>query len=203
MPEYDISNLVTATKTNTVGKMHCGYGIRWTTAERIWQHVCCKDAPRSQLGSKSVPDLCCVFRCSKMYLPHESNLVASSMYFHNSRCFQEHLRMPLQSLKALFLASGRHWSISKYLGAWLRSTNVTERYGCGFQIDLHSAEVMFNMWMISFISNYAEAVDFQQCILIPFVTISQVWVVCCWSKLHSWQWCPSTVTEWLNLQLVI
>jgi len=39
MPDYDIANLVTVTKTNMINKMLCGCGNLRTTAVRIWHQV--------------------------------------------------------------------------------------------------------------------------------------------------------------------
>jgi len=51
---------------------------------------------------------CCSWSlgCSKIWLSYKSNLEASWMHLNNCRCFQEHLRMLLHSLRALCLAPG-------------------------------------------------------------------------------------------------
>jgi hypothetical protein len=49
--------------------------------------------------------------------------------------------MLLESLRALYLAPGGPGSIWKYIEALVRSTGVSERYACGFQADLHFADV--------------------------------------------------------------
>ena len=49
--------------------------------------------------------------------------------------------MLLQSLRALCFAPGGPVSIWNYLGAPVRSTGVSGRFACGFQTDLHFADV--------------------------------------------------------------
>jgi len=66
------------------------------------------------------------------------------MHLHKCRCSQEHLRMILQSLRALCLAPGGPRSIWNSLGAPVRSAGVTGMYGCGFRTDLHFADVQRN-----------------------------------------------------------
>jgi len=63
------------------------------------------------------------------------------MHHHNCRCFQEHLRMLLQSLKALCKAPGEAGSIWKYLEALVRATGVSGRFAYDFWTDLHCADV--------------------------------------------------------------
>jgi hypothetical protein len=63
------------------------------------------------------------------------------MYLHNPRCSQHHLRMLLQSLRALCLAPGESGSICNYLGAPVRTAGVSGKYGCNFRNDLHFAVV--------------------------------------------------------------
>jgi hypothetical protein len=62
------------------------------------------------------------------------------MHLHNIRCFQEHLRMLLQYLRALSLASGGPGSVWNYLGAPVRLAGVSRRFACGFRTDLHFAD---------------------------------------------------------------
>jgi hypothetical protein len=51
-----------------------------------------------------------------------------------------------QSLRALFLAPGGPGSIWKYIGVPMRCTGVSMRFACGFQTDLHCADVVkFNI----------------------------------------------------------
>jgi hypothetical protein len=49
---------------------------------------------------------CCSqsLRCSKLWLLYKSKVVISWMHLHNCKCFQEHLRMLLQSPSALCIA---------------------------------------------------------------------------------------------------
>ena len=92
-------------------------------------------------------DVCC--RPEQRSMPLENltllivNLVASWMDLYNCRCFQEHLRMLLQSLRAHCKVPGGHGSISKYLQAQVRATRVTERFACVFLTDLHFADVIW------------------------------------------------------------
>jgi len=51
--------------------------------------------------------------------------------------------MLLQSVSALCLDPGGLGSIQKYLGAPVRDTEVSGRFACGFQTDLHFADVYF------------------------------------------------------------
>jgi hypothetical protein len=70
------------------------------------------------------------------------------MHLHHCRCFQEHLRMLLQILRASYLAPGGPGSIGNYVGAPVRSTGVSGRFACGFQTDLHFADVLEeNRWV--------------------------------------------------------
>ena len=47
------------------------------------------------------------------------------MHLHNCRCFQEHLRMLLQSLRALCLGAGGSESVSMYIEVLVRSPRVS------------------------------------------------------------------------------
>jgi hypothetical protein len=49
--------------------------------------------------------------------------------------------MLLQSLRALYLASGGPGSIWKYFEALVRSTVLSGRFACGFRTHLHFADV--------------------------------------------------------------
>jgi len=71
---------------------------------------------------------------------------ASWMHLHICRCFQEHLRLLLQSLGALGLSPGGSGSVWKFLEALLRSRWVSGRIACGFMTELHSADVVAS-WM--------------------------------------------------------
>ena len=63
------------------------------------------------------------------------------MHLYNCRCFQEHLRILLQSLRADCKAPGGPGRIWKYLEAQVRATGVSGRFVCGFQTNLHFADV--------------------------------------------------------------
>jgi len=64
------------------------------------------------------------------------------MYIPNCRCFKGHLRMLLQRLRALCEASGGPGSIWKYLEALVRASGKSGRSACGYQTDLHVADVI-------------------------------------------------------------
>jgi len=68
------------------------------------------------------------------------------MHIHNCRCFQEHLRMLLQCLRALCKAPGGPGSIWKYLEALVRATGVFGRCACCFQTVLHFADELISPW---------------------------------------------------------
>jgi len=141
MPYSEVSNLLTVTKTNMIDEMPCFYGIWRTTGMRMPHHVCCRAVQRSQLLSKSLTDLHRGLSCSNIWLSYKWNLIASWMPLHNSRWFQEYLRMLLHSLRALCLAPGRPGSIWKYLEALVRLSGVSGRFVCGFWTELHVADV--------------------------------------------------------------
>jgi len=103
--------------------------------------VSCRAGQQSRLLSKSPADLHRGPRRSKICLFQKSSLGASWMHLHNCRCIQEHLRMLLQSLRALSLAPGGSGSIEKYLEALVRSLGVSGRIACCFRTDLHFADV--------------------------------------------------------------
>jgi hypothetical protein len=90
---------------------------------------------RMQLLSGSPADLCRGLCSSKIWLFCKSNLVVTWMHLHDCRCFQQHLRMLLQSLRAHCLAPVRLGCISMYLEALVRSPRVSGRYACGFWTD--------------------------------------------------------------------
>jgi len=104
-----------------------------------------------QLLSKSTADLCRHLRSSTIWLSYEVNFIATWMHLHNCRCFQEHLRMLLQSLSALGLSPGKSVSIEMYLETLLRSRWVSGKITHFFWIDLHFADVspsdhVWRMW---------------------------------------------------------
>jgi len=74
-------------------------------------------------------------------------LVASWMHLHHFRCFEEHMRMLLQSLRALCKAPGGAQSIREYLEAVVRATRVSGRFAYGFQTELHFADVHWQLPM--------------------------------------------------------
>ena len=74
-----------------------------------------------------------ILSCSKTWLSYKSNLVASWIHLHNGRCFLEHLRMLLQSLRALYLAPGGPGSIWNYLGAPVSSVSNGSKFPVRFR----------------------------------------------------------------------
>jgi len=68
------------------------------------------------------------------------NLVASWMHHHPYRCFQEHLIMLLQCLRALCNAPGRAGWIWKYSEVVVRATGVPGRFVYAFRTELHFAD---------------------------------------------------------------
>jgi len=119
-----------------------------TTAVRIRHQVSRSAAHLSRLLTKSPAellwkspaDLCRGLRSPKIWLSYKSNLVASLMHLHNSRCFQEHLRMLLHSLRPLCLSPGGSGSIWKYFEALVRGPRVSGRIACCVRTDLHFAD---------------------------------------------------------------
>jgi len=128
MPYYDVAKLVTVTKPNLIYEMPCGDGTLGTTAVRILH--------------KSPAEPHRALSCSKIWLSYMSNLVAFWMHLHNCSCFQEHLRMLLQSLRAPYLAPGAG-SIWNDMRAPVRSIGVSDRFVCGFRTDFHFADVPY------------------------------------------------------------
>ena len=94
-----------------------------------------------EYGSKSPADLHIGFSCSRIWLSYKLNIIVSWMHLHNCRCFQTHLRMLLQTLRALYLAPGGPGSIWNYLEVPVRSTGMSGRFASGFQTNLHFADV--------------------------------------------------------------
>ena len=149
MPYYDVANLVNVVKTNMIWrntlwlcKYHCCENTGPSLSRRCTaQRSCLLSKSPAELQSMSPADPCRGFRSSKIWLFYNSNLVASWMQLRNSRCFQEHLRMLLHSLRALCLAPGGSGSIWKYFEALVRSPGVFGRIACCFRTDLHLAVV--------------------------------------------------------------
>jgi len=63
------------------------------------------------------------------------------MHVHNCKSFQDHLRMRLQSLRALYFARRGPGSIRKFSAVLVRSTGVSGRFGSGFQTGLRFTDV--------------------------------------------------------------
>jgi len=147
-----------------IDKIPCGYGILQTTALRIPHQLSRRastavpaalvasrrGARRSLLLWKSSADFRRGLRRSTIWTPCKPNPIATWMHLHNCRCFQEHLRMLLQSLRALCLAPGGPGHIWRYLQALVRSTGVSGRLVCGFRTDLRCADCGTFLTMILF-----------------------------------------------------
>jgi hypothetical protein len=95
---------------------------------------------QSQLPSQSPADLRRYLRSFKYRLFYKSNLVWLLMNIHNCRCYVEHLRMLLQSLRTVSLAPGGSGSIKKHLQALVRLPRLSGRIACCFWTDLHIAD---------------------------------------------------------------
>jgi hypothetical protein len=114
MPYYDEAHLVTVTKTNMIDEIPCGYGTLRSTTVRIRHQVSRRPAQRSPLVQKF-------------------NYPVSQIL--------KHLRLLLQSLRALWLAQVWPRMIWKYLETLVRATGVARRITCGFWRDLHCVDV--------------------------------------------------------------
>jgi len=139
---------VTVTKTNMIRRNAfwlCKNHYCENTAPSLPQWLLLKSP--TELLSKSPTDLRRGLRSSKIWLSYKSILVASWMHLHNSRCFQEHLRILLHSLRALCLATGGSGSIRKYVEALVRSPGVSGRIACCFQTNWHFADEVTGQWV--------------------------------------------------------
>jgi hypothetical protein len=63
------------------------------------------------------------------------------MYLHHFRYFEEHVKMLLQSLRALSKAPWGAGSIWAYLEAVVRATRVSGTFAYRVQTELHFADV--------------------------------------------------------------
>jgi len=131
--------------------MPCGCLTIRTTAVTIWHQVahraCTEVSAALEVSSRPVQRSHQLQNLTILIV----NLVASWMHLHNYRCFQVHLRMLLQSLRALCKAPGGPGSIWKYFEELVRVTRVSRRFACGFQTNLHFADVLnwlqYLMWI--------------------------------------------------------
>ena len=93
----------------------CSRSCDWNKDEYNRHHALWLWNPRSHCSEKTTQYLlqsCAeVSGAPKIQQSNKSNLIASWMHLHNCRCFQVHLRMLLQSLKALCWAPGGNESI--------------------------------------------------------------------------------------------
>jgi len=141
MPYYDVTNLVTVTKTTVIDKMPCGYGTLRTTAVSIWHQVSRRVSQRSHLLSKSPASLCQSLSCLSISHSYKSNIGASWRHVHTCRSFQGHLRLLVHRLRALCLALAGPGRILKYWEALGRSSGMSGRFECGFLTDVHFAHI--------------------------------------------------------------
>jgi len=141
MPYYNVANIVTITKMNMIRR-----NALW-----LWKNHRCENMASSlPQGCAAVSASIEVSRRSVQRSQKLQNLTildgASWMHLHNNRYFQEHLRMLLQSLRALCLAPGGSGSIQKYLEALVRSPGVSRMIACGFRTELHFADGSTYAW---------------------------------------------------------
>jgi len=146
-------NLVTVTKMNMIGrnalwlcKNHCCETMapclpQCSSEVSAALEVSRRAAQRSQQIRKSSADRRRCLRRRNILPFYKWNFVASWMPLHNCRCFQEPLRMLLQSLRAHCVAPGRSWSIWKYLEALVWLPRVSGRVACCFQTNFHFGDV--------------------------------------------------------------
>jgi len=137
---YDIANLVTAAKMNTIDEIPCSNWTLRSTAVRIQHKVSGRAVKRIQLYSKSSADLHWGFSCSNIWLSFKSNFVPFWMYLQRCMCYQEQMRMLWQSLTAPSLAPGGHGSIWKDFRVLSSAPTVSGTFLCGFWSDRHVAD---------------------------------------------------------------
>jgi hypothetical protein len=137
----DLVNLVTVTKTNRIDEMLCRYRTLKSTGVKIWHQVsrrACAVVPAAlQVPRRPAHHSQQLHNLTILIL----NLVASWMHPHRFRCFEEHVRMLLQSLRALCKGPGGAGSIWEYLEAVVRATRVSRMFPYGFQTELHFTDI--------------------------------------------------------------
>jgi len=132
-----------------IEEMPCGYGTLKSSLATVWHQVSSRPLQGSQLCSKSPADLHSCLICFKKCVFYQSTIIASWIRLLNNRCFDEHPRMFLHTLRELRFAPGWSGSIWKYLGALVRSTGVSGRFGCGFWTNLHLANAaLHGSWKV-------------------------------------------------------
>jgi len=155
MPYYDVANLVTVTKTNMIDEMPCGYRTLRTTGVRIWHQVsrraCAEVSAALEFSLRACAEVSAAFEVSRrpaqrfqqlqnLTIPIV-HLVTSWTHHHHYRCFQEHVRLLLQSLRARCNPPRGAGSIWKYLEAVVRATGVSGRCAYVLWTELHFADV--------------------------------------------------------------
>ena len=126
-------------------KNHCcenaAPSLHQSFAEVRALEFCLRPAQRSRLLVMCPADLRRDVTCSKISLFYMLNQIVSRMPLHNCTCFQEHLRMLLYSLRALWIAAGGPGSACKNSGARVRTTGESRWLACDRWIDWHCAVV--------------------------------------------------------------
>jgi hypothetical protein len=151
MPYYDAANHVSVTKTNMINLIRWYWSLATPAVSTQHQvlHSCAevsaalevshRAVQRFQLVQKSPADLHRGPSCSTIWLLYKSNIGASLTHLKNCRCSQEHHRMLMLSLRALWLAAAGPGSIWKYLKLLVKSSRVSGRFAWGLQMNLHLA----------------------------------------------------------------
>jgi hypothetical protein len=163
MPYYAVANLVTVTKTIMINEMPCGCGTLRTTGVRIRHQVShrpyAKVSAALEVSHRPCTEVSVAPEVSHRPAQRSQqlqnltilivNLVPSWMHLHHSRRFQKHVRMLLQSFRALCKAPGGGGSIWKYLEAVVSATGVSGRFAYGFRTKLHFADVAYGPWLVN------------------------------------------------------
>jgi len=112
------------------------YGTESSTEAAQWAGLLSKYRAELHSGlsfSRSLPQICA-----------EDSGVPNFDYYISQ--FSEHLRMLLQSLRALCVTPGGSGSILKYLEALVMSPVVSGRIVCSFRTNLHCADI--SLWFL-------------------------------------------------------
>jgi len=118
MSHHDVGNLLTLIKSNIIG-----LNVMWLCAVQGARLLSKSSAEQcsSLCRSWSLPQIGAeVSWGPKICLSYNSTLVAFWMHLHNVRCFQAHLRMLLQSLRAHWFAPGGSGSTYKNFEALVK-----------------------------------------------------------------------------------
>jgi len=126
---------------NLTDKMASGYETLKSSAVRIWQQVTKCAAQWSQLLSMSSMDTQRGLRYSENWALYMLSIRASWVPLHDCSCYDEHMGMLLQSLRAHCCTLGGPGNNWKCMTALVMSTGVGVRMECSFSTDLHFADV--------------------------------------------------------------